>query len=81
MVWFFVVKGKGGLLKTQEACLWGLVKPCQVRAPAEMLEVGGRGGAVGIVSCICVRRAYSFKRPLMKNLIPSIWAFNNWESH
>ncbi|WP_375682002.1 hypothetical protein, partial [Bartonella sp. CE47NXGY] len=39
----FVVKGKGGLLKTQDACLWGLVKPCQVRAPAEMLEVGKRG--------------------------------------
>ncbi|WP_375685661.1 hypothetical protein [Bartonella sp. AP21QHHD] len=35
--------------KTQGACLWGLVKPYQVHAPAEMLEVGGRGGAVGLL--------------------------------
>ncbi|WP_375685659.1 hypothetical protein [Bartonella sp. AP21QHHD] len=35
--------------KTQGACLWGLVKPYQVHAPAEMLEVGGRGDAVGLL--------------------------------
>ncbi|WP_375664978.1 hypothetical protein [Bartonella sp. CL162QHHD] len=29
--------------------MWGLVKPCQVRAPAERLNVGGRGGAVGLL--------------------------------
>ncbi|WP_375681368.1 MULTISPECIES: hypothetical protein [unclassified Bartonella] len=51
LVWFLSLRARW-LLKTQEACLWGLVKPYQVHAPAEMLEVGGRGDAVGIVSCI-----------------------------
>ncbi|WP_375621481.1 hypothetical protein [Bartonella sp. AA97HXZ] len=55
MVWVFVVKGKGGLLKTQEACLWGLVKPCQVRAPAEMLEVGEEGEPLELFLVLAVR--------------------------
>ncbi|WP_375664266.1 MULTISPECIES: hypothetical protein [unclassified Bartonella] len=28
------------------------MKPCQVRAPAEMLEVRGRGGAVGLLKLV-----------------------------